>query len=50
MADASGLPLEMGVLDVDLRSLREARQLLMGRLGGYDPRILGPELSSPIAK
>ena len=40
-------PRDMAVLDVDLRGLREARQLLVGRLGRDDARRVGAEARQP---
>ena len=45
--DAALLACDMAVLDVDLRGLREARQLLVGRLGGDDSRRVGSKTRQP---
>jgi len=42
--DAALLAADVTVLDVDLRGLRETRQLLVGRLGGDDARRIGTEI------
>ncbi len=44
MFDAPRLSLDVAVLDVDLRGLGKARELLVGRLGGDDPRRVGAEV------
>ncbi len=51
MFDAPRLALDVAVLDVNLRGLREARELLVRRLGGDDARRVGAEiLVRPMAK
>ena len=42
---APALAVDVAVLDVDLRGLAEARELLVGRLGGDDARALGAEVA-----
>ena len=44
---AALLARDVAVLDVDLRGLREARELLVGRLGRDDARRVGPETGEP---
>src|SRR5262249_51385783 len=44
MLDPPLLSADMAILDVDLRGLRETRELLVGRLGGNDARRLRPEI------
>jgi hypothetical protein len=45
--DAALLAGDVAVLDVDLRGLREARQLLVGRLGRDNARRVGTETGQP---
>ena len=47
MLDPAFLASDVAVLDVDLRGLREARQLLVGRLGRDDARCVGIETRQP---
>jgi hypothetical protein len=47
MLDAPALALDVAVLDVNLRSLREARELLVGGLGGDDAGLVGAEVIEP---
>ena len=50
MLDAAPLAANMAVLHMDLRSLRKARQLLMGRLGGDDAGRVVAEIGETMAK
>jgi len=43
VADLSVLAIQMCILHMDLRSLGEARQLLVGRLCGHDSRSIWPQ-------
>ena len=47
MFDAPLLPLDVAILDVDLRRLREARELLVGGLGRDDAGLLWAEVIEP---
>ena len=47
MLDAPPLALDMAVADVDLRGLREARELLVRRLRRDDAGRIGVECSKP---
>ncbi|MHC2377903.1 hypothetical protein ACVIHA_002278 [Bradyrhizobium liaoningense] len=47
MLDAALLATDVTILDVDLRGLREARQLLVGRLGRDDAGGLGWKIGQP---
>ena len=47
MLDPAPLAANVAVFDVDLRGLRKARQLLVGRLRGDDARRVGVEIGQP---